>query len=123
MRGEMVESGGKAAQIERLNCVLDGLNIPIYISDISTNRILYASARLRWMRSGRQLIDRICWEVLQDRNKRCEACPVIYLLKNPGKDYRWMLDIEGRRFLVCDNIITWSKGKMVHMQFMVDIAE
>lgn len=100
--------------------ILNNLDIDIYVSDMVTNKILFANKNLE--HTDNALAGRICWEALRNTNKRCEFCPIPYLLKNPGKAYQWQLHTDERIFQVHDSIILWTGGRLAHMQYMVDIT-
>lgn len=103
--------------------ILNDINVAIYVSDLETNRILFVNESMRKKHAGKSLKDRICWEALQNKTKRCSFCPVPYLLKNPGKSYRWELfdGVPGRLFQIQDSIIPWMGGKLAHLEYAVDI--
>lgn len=100
--------------------ILDHLEIAVYVSDLETNRILFANQELRLIHGGMPLIGQICWETLWNATKRCDFCPIPYLLKNPGKSYRGERTEEDRQFQVYDSIIPWSKGKLAHLHYMIE---
>ena len=112
--------------IDRLNIrdsVLDHLEFAIFVTDLGTNEIVYANAMMRRMHGDKELAGRICWEAMRNENKRCEFCPIPYLLKNPGKSYQWEWDIDNRHFQMYDSIIPWEKGRMAHMHCKVEITK
>lgn len=100
--------------------ILNYLNIPIYVSDLVTNEILYANTALLRLNENRQLVGRICWEALQDEAKRCQACPIPYLLKHPGEGYQREV-YNGKYQKIYDCIIPWANGKLAHLQYRVDM--
>lgn len=97
---------------------LDSLSMIIYVSDLETNKILFANTALQQMHNGDPLKNRTCWEALQSEGERCRFCPIPYLLKNPGESYQWEFynEVLGKRFLMQDSIIPWMGGKLAHMQ-------
>lgn len=110
-----------STQIETRNAILDNLDIPIYVSDLATNEILYTNTALQQMYGDQTLTGRICWEALKNETKRCEFCPIPYLLKHPGKGYQREI-YNGRHLKIYDSIIPWKKGKLTHLQYVVDIT-
>lgn len=101
--------------------ILDNIDIAISITDLSTNEILFSNKYMRQIYGDIALTGKTCWEVFLGGNKRCDFCPIPYLLKNPGKSYKWQLQKEGVQFQLCDSIIPWSGGKLVHLQYMTEI--
>lgn len=119
MEGEKKRSNeimGQAASI------LDHLDIAIYVSDMATHKIVFTNRALQQMYGDTSLIDRICWETLWARDRRCEFCPIPYLLMHPGESYHWGLAEGGSQFQLCDSIIPWIDGKLMHLQYMVEIS-
>ena len=110
-------------QIELRNCVLEGMNMDIYVSDMSSHEILYTNMEPREGEAEDLPTGRICWEALKGRNNRCECCPVTYLLKNPGKTYLKEFRGGGRQVFSCDKIIPWLKGRLAHLHYTLDITE
>jgi len=111
-----------AIQLEIRNSILDNLEVAVFVTDLATNRIVYANAMTRRMYGNEDLAGRICWEVRNER-KRCGFCPIPYLLKNPGKGYQWEWAIDDRYFRLYDSIIPWEKGRVAHMHCMVEITK
>jgi len=111
------------SQVEIRNNILDNLAVPIYVSDLATNEVLYANIALKLLYGDTQLVGRICWEVLRSESKRCKMCPISQLFKNPGESYHWEMNAEGRHFQISDCIIPWIGGKLVHLQYMVEILK
>lgn len=102
--------------------ILNNINVAVFVSDMVTNKILYANKKLQQMYEDNTLTDKICWEALRNIEKRCEFCPIPYLLKNPGESYQWELCEGDKLFKICDSIIPWVDGRMAHLQYMVDIT-
>lgn len=104
--------------------VLDNMKTIIYVSDLETDEILFASRRMLEAYKDRRLTGRICWEALQDRSDRCEFCPLPRLGDKPGETVEWELynEILGRHFRVRDSIIPWG-DKMAHLSYSEDITE
>lgn len=113
----------KAFQLEIRDSILDNLEFAVYVSDMTSNEILYANAVLRRMVGNAPLIGRICWEALKNKSKRCKECPISHLLKNPYKAYQWEIHGEQGHFQIKDSIIPWPGGKLEHLQCMVEILK
>lgn len=112
-----------AAKLEMLENILNNMDTAVYVSELATNKILFANMALRQLSDEYSLIGRLCWEALRNESERCGFCKIPYLLKNPGKGCHWELCMGGSRFQMYDNIIPWVEGKLVHMQCIVEIAE
>lgn len=111
-----------ATQVKMEDNILNSLNISIYVSDMATNKLLYANMALQQKHGGQPLIGKVCWEALESKTKRCESCPIPYLLKHPGENYQREI-YNGGHLKIHDSIIQWGNGKLVHLRYMIDIAK
>lgn len=123
MSNENYQLDGIISQIEIRDSILSNMGIAIYVSDMSSNKILYANMDLQQMYKDKPLIGKICWEVLYNKDKRCLFCPIPHLLKNPGKRFQWELSKEEQRYLVYSCIISWPERRFVNIQYMMKIIE
>lgn len=113
----------KTIQIEIRDSILNSLDLLIYVSDMVTNEILFANVPLRQRYGDNSLTGKTCWEALRNESKRCENCPIPYLLKHPGESLQREMCVEGGRFQVSDSIIPWANGKLAHLQYMSEFIE
>lgn len=111
-----------AIQIEIRDNILNNLELAIYVSDLATNEILYTNLAMRKMHGDRPLAGRICWEALHSKSKRCEFCPILYLLKHPGMEYQ-RESCNGYHEKTCSRIIPWTNGKLAHLQYVIDVSQ
>lgn len=111
------------SRIEIRDSILSNMGIAIYVSDMSSNKILYVNMDLQRMYKDKPLIGKICWVALYNKDKRCSFCPIPHLLKNPGKRLQWELSKEGQHYLVCSSIISWPERRFVNIQYMMKIIE
>lgn len=107
-------------QLELRNRVLDGMDISVYVSDMFTNEILYANKKVRLGCCG-DPVGRLCWDAVKGADKRCEDCPIVYLLKNPGRSRKEEIADGDKRFAVCDSIINWLDGRLVHLHYTQEL--
>lgn len=110
------------AAIDIRDSILNNIDISIYVTDMETNKLLFVNSDLKKQHKGMPLVGETCWQVLKNRSKRCEQCPIPYLLKNPGRSYKWETYQGDKRFQIYDCIIPWTNGKLAHLQYMVEIA-
>lgn len=122
MKKNMVQTEEMAAQAEMRDNILNSLDIPLYVSDLATNEILYANLALRKMHGDQPLMGRVCWEALHNKTKRCEFCPITYLLKHPGMNYS-REKYNGFHEKIYSSIIPWANGKMAHFHYTLDISK
>lgn len=104
---------------ETRDSILNNLGIPIYVSDMATNEILYVNEPMQFMYGDRPLIGMVCWEALKDETKRCGSCPIPYLLKHPGTVYHREI-YNGENCKVFSCIIPWKNGELAHMQYILN---
>jgi signal transduction histidine kinase/HPt (histidine-containing phosphotransfer) domain-containing protein len=101
------------------------MNALIYISDLETYEILFASPKTREAFGGRDLTGQICWQVLQSNmTEPCGFCPCPRLRQNPFAPIIWeeMNTANGCYYQNTDSTIQWDGGKIVHIQHAVDIT-
>lgn len=123
MQEEQSRHNEEAVRAGAADCILDNLNIAVLVSDMSTNKILYANKKMRQMYEGVPLIGRICWEALKGETKRCKDCPVSRLLKYPMESYQQVTCEEDRCLQITDSIIPWPGGKLAHLRYMAEISK
>lgn len=121
MPGKAINPDETAMQLEIRDNILNNMNIAVYVSDLATNEILFANMALRQLLDNDSLTGRICWEALRNESKRCAFCRIPYLLKNPGQGCHWEMCSGDSHFLIYDNIIPWSNGRLAHLQCMMKI--
>jgi PAS domain S-box-containing protein len=112
---------------QTIRTVLDNVDASIYVVDFETSRILFANKKIK-TEIGEDLEGRLCWEMIQGRSERCEFCPEPRLLdrkKRPAGPYRWeCLNGPTKRWYECtDTAIEWVDGRLVHMEYAIDITE
>lgn len=105
--------------------ILNSMDIAVYVSDLETNKIIFANKYLQQRLGESDLVGRCCWEALRSENKRCGICSIPYLLKNIGKvrKVQYFDEVAGKDFFICDSIISLYGGKMVHLSYSMDIAD
>ncbi|MEG0366368.1 MAG: hypothetical protein RR585_06005, partial [Coprobacillus sp.] len=70
--------------------MINKINTHIYVTDFKTDRILFMNEKMRKDYFIDNPIGQICWKVLRnDKQQRCENCPVPYLLDHPNEEYAW----------------------------------
>ncbi len=113
---------------EAFRAVIDSIDAYVFISDIETDEVIFLNKRCRDTSPlGAQGIGRPCWEALYTgRTKRCGHCPVPRLLTmKPGSQIVWEEEDanNGRFYRNTDSLITWTDGRLVHLQHCVDVTD
>jgi len=108
--------------------ILNKVDSLFHVTDIETDEILYMNDRMAgtFNTTKDKVIGKKCWEVLNaGQSGRCPFCPVPELLKNPGKTVTWeeFNLVTNRYYRNMDSLIEWSDGKLVHLQYSIDITE
>ena len=122
------DDGRKDIGLDALKRVLNGLEGYVYVTDPSTDEILFINDNMRkhFDFSGRNGTGVKCWEVLQrGMTKRCPFCPNYRLEENPGETIVWDMQntVDGRYYRNSDKLIEWTDGRLVHIEHAVDITE
>ena len=117
-----------AADLNVFERVLNGLDGYVYVTDPSTDEVLFINDNLRKnfdFGDGNGTGVK-CWSVLQQgMTGRCPFCPNYQLEKEPGKTIVWDMQntVDGRYYRNSDKLIEWPDGRLVHMEHAVDITE
>ena len=114
--------------IDILESILDGMDAYIYVTDPSTDEILFINDKMREHFNFGNVtgVGMKCWTVLQGgMNQRCPFCPVHRLYSNPDESVVWeeYSTVTMRHYRNSDKLIAWPDGRLVHMQHSVDITE
>ena len=127
MAGEndLHDSGGENAALES---ILNGINAYVYVTDPSTDEILFVNNKMRELFDFDRIRDKgvKCWEVFhKEMTMRCPFCPIYRLEEHPEETVIWenFNTTAGQNFRNSDNLIRWPDGRIVHMQHAVDITE
>lgn len=107
--------------------VLNHLDIPIFVSDLATDEILWANNVFQWnYRDWAGVVGEKCYEVVADRNKRCDYCKINVLEKNAAiRQYNWEHydPKQDRYYMMYDSIVNWMDGQKVHLGYCIDISD
>ena len=116
------------ASITVLESILNGMDSYIYVTDPTTDEILFINDKMREHfdfentdGTGQQ-----CWAVLQSgMTKRCPFCPNHRLKDHPDETIVWVEHntVTKRHYRNSDKLILWPDGRHVHMQHSIDITE
>lgn len=125
---EKTESSSRETKENRIENILDDLDINLYISDIDTDEILYANKILQKAYGLKEYKGKRCWEIFQEGKKeRCSFCPIPRLLEmkkegtTPQIIWREENSRSKRVYENKDMLIQW-KGKLAHIQQSTDIT-
>ena len=118
----------KEADLVMLERILNGMDAYVYVTDPSTDEILFINSKMRehFDFGKSDGVGVKCWEVLQSgMTGRCPFCPNHQLKDRPTETVVWEEHntVTGRDYRNSDNLIDWPDGRLVHMQYSVDISE
>lgn len=105
---------------ETLRDVLDKIDMPIYVSDVETGKILLANRHIT-EHLGRDITGGICWEVLRGRTEMCEECKVPHLLEaTDQQEIAWTMKqpFTQNPRMMHDSLIRWSDNRMAHLAYI-----
>ena len=117
-----------ANNLNILERVLNGLEGFVYVTDPSTDEILFINDNMRkhFDFGDSNGVGVKCWEVFQNgMNGRCPFCPNYRLEEHPEDAIIWDMQntVDGRYYRNSDKLIEWPDGRRVHIEHAVDITE
>jgi len=109
---------------EQLLSLFDSMDTLIYVTDPSTNEILYMNKTMENL-FGRQAVGGICYREFQGLEAPCPFCTnEIILRQNPAPHYWEYYNPKiGRHYSIIDRIIKWPDGRNVRFEIASDITE
>jgi PAS domain S-box-containing protein len=111
----------------QLRIVLNSLDALVYITDITTDRIIFINEYGR--KQFGETIGQICWQALQyQQSNRCQFCaqtPLFDDMGQPAGIRRWeQQNTWNNRWYDCrDQAILWGDGRYVRLQIATDISK
>jgi PAS domain S-box-containing protein len=123
-----IEQINKSEQsLSVLSNILDGMDAAIYVSVPETGEILFINNKMKkHFNIKGDGIGQICYKVFQNgMSKKCDFCPCHKLDKEPDSIVKWEKhnDITKRTYRNTDRYIGWPDGRIVHIQYSVDVTE
>ncbi len=113
--------------LEVLKNILDGMDSCVYVSDMSTDEILFINKRMKEaFNLDDGIVGETCWKALQSGfTERCAFCPNPKLEADNTTSVVWEEHntVTGRHYKNVDSVIEWMDGKKVHMQHSIDITQ
>ncbi len=109
-----------------LERVLDSIDAMIYVNDIVTNEILFINEAMKKAFGLTEVTGNRCFEVLQyGIDEMCEFCPVHRLknIEDPPIVWEEHNTKTKKIYQNTDRLIRWTDGRIVHIQYSVDITE
>ncbi|MGE5856328.1 MAG: PAS domain S-box protein, partial [Syntrophaceae bacterium] len=109
---------------EQLLSLFDSMDALIYVTDPSTNEILYVNKAMK-SQFGKQAAGGICYREFQGLEAPCPFCTnEIILRQNPAPHYWEYFNPQiGRHFSIIDRIIKWPDDRNVRFEIATDITE
>jgi len=110
-----------------LSNILNALDAMIYVTVPDTGEILFINDQMKKVFNIKDDgIGQICYEVFQSgMNRICDFCPSHRLNKEPDSIVIWEEHNPRtkRTYRNTDRYIEWQNGRIVHIQYSVDITE
>ena len=109
---------------EQLLSLFDSMDSIIYVSDPSTNEILYMNKTMEKI-FGKQALGGICYREFQGLEAPCSFCTnEIILRQDPAPCYWEYYNPKiDRHFTIIDRLIKWPDGRKVRCEVATDITE
>ncbi len=106
--------------------ILNSLESAVYVSDIESNKILFANEYVHQLFGD--VVGKICWKALQwGVEGVCESCPMLNLSSGKGVESisSWEQWNEGskRWYVLRTRSIRWIEGKRVLLVIASDVTE
>ena len=107
--------------------IMNELGAVVYVADMNTYELLAAN-KPALQAFGRDIVGKVCYEVLQtDRDAPCEFCTNNRLVKDgkPTGPYVWKFHNTrtGRWFQCLDRAVEWPDGRLVRLEIALDITD
>jgi signal transduction histidine kinase/CheY-like chemotaxis protein len=110
-----------------LSNILNGLEAMIYVTVPNTGEILFVNDQMKKNFNIKDDgIGQLCYKVFQSgKNEICDFCPCHQLDKEPDSIVIWeeFNPITKRTYRNTDRYIEWQNGRIVHIQYSVDVTE
>lgn len=109
---------------EQLLSLFDSMDTLIYVTDPSTNEILYVNKKMENV-LGRQVVGGICHREFQGLEAPCPFCTNEIILSQKPKPCYWEYHNPtlGRDYSIIDRIIKWPDGRDVRFEIATDITD
>jgi len=111
-----------------LHTVMNNIRANIFVTDFDTSKILYAN-NMMMEKAGNEIVGKECWKVVRTgMTKICDDCPRPRLRNCdnfPTGLYRWERHdkLTGSYFDDTSLAIEWVDGRLVHLEYSVDITD
>jgi signal transduction histidine kinase/DNA-binding response OmpR family regulator len=107
--------------------ILNGLDAMVFVTVPDTGEILFVNDQMKKEFNIKdEGIGLLCYEVFQDgMNGICDFCPCFRLHEEPDRIITWEKrnDKTKRIYRHADRYIEWQNGRIVHIQYSVDVTE
>ena len=111
-----------------LHTVMNNIRANIFVTDFDTSKILFAN-QMMMEKAGNDIVGKECWKVIRTgKTQMCDDCPRSRLRdcnNLPTGLYRWELHdkLTGKYNDDTSAAIEWVDGRMVHLEYSVDITD
>lgn len=108
---------------DQLLSLLNSIPEIIYVSDLKTNKILFANNKLKEL-TGRDITGEPCYEAIQNKEEACSFCSNKYII-NSDKPYFWEYynPIFKKHFYIMNRKINWTNEQEVRFELAIDVTE
>ncbi len=110
---------------KQLVSIFNGIDEPIYVSDLTTYDILFANKTFKNL-FGKNIVGKKCYRIFQNLHMPCEFCVNDEIFgKNFGKVHIWEFQNKrnNRWYRCIDRGIIWPDGRKVRLGIAIDITD
>jgi PAS domain S-box-containing protein len=127
LKASIEQTNESEQSLSILSNILNGLDAMIYVTVPNTGEILFINDQVKKNFNIKDDgIGQICYEVFQSgKNEICDFCPCHKLDKEPDSIFIWEEHNPAtkRAYRNTDRYIEWQNGRIVHIQYSVDVTE
>lgn len=112
---------------EEFISVFNSINAGIYVADPNSYELLFVNKAIQQRAtSGKNIIGKKCYHVLQNKSEPCSFCTNSIIFGNKlGKPYSYEIQnrVNGRWYHCIDRAIRWIDGRNVRFELAIDIDD
>lgn len=112
--------------LKTMENILNSIDTMIYVTVPFTDEIIFINDLMKKNYGIKgDVRGQACYKILNKFNKRCDFCPCHKLDKAPRNIIVWEESnpLTKRKYRNSDRYIEWTNGKIVHIQYSVDVTE
>ncbi len=116
-------------ELETLDSLFEGLDIPMYVADIETDELLFVNEKYlelvgKSIEDVKDVIGKPCFEIINDSNISCKNCQKKRLANDLKGTRKWSEYVKKLDKYIenSERIIKWPGGKNAYMRYSIDVS-